>query len=256
MRPHHLLLAALLLSSFGCVQYHYSPNFVQTPFLDQKGQGMISAGVSGSPTSINGDFHVSYSPVKHGTVMVNFFKNHSSYETSDFFGGNFYRQTANGYLLEGAVGGYTSLGFGTGALYAGWGQGSMHNDYGIQRYADLRLQRFFIQPTYTFKNDWFRLGMGLRLVRLSYPSGEIDSRIDGNDLEIIHRLENETPIWFPELGGNIGVHFKPITITASLVIIASRPAVDYGLDASNIGLGITYELEHLGKKRKKTTTKD
>jgi hypothetical protein len=142
------------------------------------------------------------------------------------------------------------IAFGTGALYAGWGRGHMRNDYGIQRIADLGIQRFFIQPTFTFKNDWFRLGMGVRLVGLNYPTGDIDYRIEPSDIEGIRRLETDSPFWFPEIGGNIGIHFKPVTVSAGMVLVVSGPANDFGYDSSNFGLGITFELQEMFKKNK------
>lgn len=255
MRKTIIPFAIFLLFSVGCVQYHYSPNFVQTPFAAKKGEGAVSAAVSGSPTSINGDFHASYSPVKHGTVMLNYFRARSSVETANFFGSPTYLQSTKGHFLEGAVGGYAPFSFGTAAIYVGWGKGQMRNDYGIQRIAELGLRRFFVQPTFTFKNDWLRLGMGLRFVRLSFPTGDVDYRIEPSDIEVIQRLERESPLWFPELGGNIGVYFKPVTITGSLVFIASPLASEFGFDRSNVGIGISLELQELFKKQEKKKEK-
>jgi len=255
MRSIYLVFLAWMLFATGCTQYHYSPNFVQTPYLDKKGDAIITASVSGSPISINGDFHVSYSPIKHGTVMLNYFRNRSSFENPNFFGGPTLIQSARGQLIEGAIGSYKTFGFGTGAVYAGYGRGKMRNDYGVQRIANLRLQRIFIQPTFTFKNDWFRFGVGMRVVRLNYPSGNIDYRIEPQDIEVIQRLERESPFWFPEFGGNIGIHFKPVTFSANLVIVASRRATDYGFDGSNMGVGISVELADLFKKKAKKDDK-
>ncbi|MFN0216707.1 MAG: hypothetical protein ACKVT2_20815 [Saprospiraceae bacterium] len=250
MQSFTLLAGALLLFSTGCVQYHYSPNFISTPFIDKKNDGMLSAAVSGSPVSVNGDFHASYSPVKHGIVALNYFRTSSSFTQTNFLGVPNYTQTTKGNLLEASIGAYRPISFGTGALLVGWGQGRVRNDYGIGRIADLRLQRFFVQPSFTFKNSWFRLGMGLRLVRLHFPSGEVDYRIEPGQIETIQRLEQKTPFWFPEFGGNIGFHFKPITISAHLVLLASGAPTDYGFDGSNIGLGITFELQEMFKKKK------
>lgn len=249
MRYPSLFITAFSLGFVGCVQYHYSPNFVQTPSIQKKGDGVLTAAVGGSPVALNGDFHASYSPVKHGAVMLNYFRTRSSYTDNNIFGGTSYTETGKGSLLEGALGAYMPVAFGTGALYAGWGLGQMRNDYGIGRIADFKLNRFFVQPTFTFKNDWLRLGLGLRVVRLSYPSGSIDYRIEPADIEVIRRLEKASPFWFPEYGGNLGVHFKPFTISASFVLIGSSPAVDYGFDRSNVGLGLSAELQELFKKR-------
>ncbi len=251
MRPSIPLFAAFLFFAIGCRHYHYSPNFVHTPYIEKKGDGVVAAAFSGNPVTLNGDFHASYSPIKHGTVMLNYFRTRSSFEQSTFFGQPSYPQSTQGYLIEAAAGGYWPFEFGTVAMYVGWGQGQMRNDYGIARIADLRLQRFFVQPTLTYKNDWFRLGLGLRLVQLSFPSGTIDYRIEPADIEVIKRLEKDSPIWFPELGGNLGLHFKPVTISAHLVLAALRPSADYGFDGINIGLGISLELQELFKKREK-----
>lgn len=204
---------------------------------------MIAASFGGSPVTLRGDFHASYSPIKYGTVMLNYFRTRTNFNDSDFFNGTNYLKQTQGDLFEGAAGAYLPLAFGTGALYLGYGQGRMRNDFGLDRIADLRLQRLFVQPTFTFKSDWFRLGMALRIVRLNFPSGEIDYRIEQEDLRVIQRLEQNSPFWFPEIGGNIGIHFKPITITANLILVGTKNAVEYGIDPMNFGLGIIYEIQ-------------
>jgi len=242
MRPMILFFGFLLLFSGGCVQYHYTANQVHTPYFDKKGDAMVSASIGGSPVTLRGDFHASFSPIKHGTVMLNYFQTLTNFNDADFFTGTNYLKRTRGYLFEGAAGGYMPFAFGTGALYVGYGQGRMRNDFGLERIADLRLQRLFVQPTFTFKSEWFRLGMALRVVRLNFPSGDIDYRIEPEDLQVIQRLENNGPFWFPEMGGNIGIHIKPITITANLILVGTKKAAEYGIDPMNIGLGLTYEL--------------
>lgn len=236
------LIAVLVLTS-GCVHYHYSPNFVQTPWIGQKGDATATAAISGGPRSLNGDFQVAYSPIKHGAVFANYYRAHSSYQETSFFGSSNYRHVTKSSLIEAGIGAYRPLFFGTGAVYAGIGGGRVHNDYGINRLADLRMNRMFVQPTFTFKNKWFRLGMGAKIVRVNYTRGNIDYRIEPADIEVIERLEQEAPLWFPEIGGNIGFHFKPITIQAGIVLVLSNQAYEYGIDGSNAGIGITYEFQ-------------
>jgi hypothetical protein len=235
---------AVLLSS--CVQYHYSPNFVPTPHLEQKGEATVRAAINGGPTAIGGDLHAAWSPVKHGTVMVNYYQRQSRFEDFNFIGGTNYENRSKGFLMEGAVGGYVPFSFGMGALYAGGGYGRTKNDYGIGRIAELSLSRLFIQPTFTFKNDWFRIGMGMRVIMLSFPKGEIDYRIDTDDIYVLQRLERQSPFIFPELGGNIGIHFKPVTLSGHLVLVPSQRALDYGFDSSNIGISLGLDLHELG----------
>ena len=251
MRPILLLLAAYLFTLVSCVQYHYSPNLIQTPYIDQKDDLEISAAVLGGTPAKNMDFRLAYSPIKHTTVMLNYYRFGNSFENSNFFGGPVYKETTNGQFMEAAAGVYTPMGFGTGSLYLGWGIGSTRNDFGLERISVLKVHRYFIQPTYTFQNDWFRIGMGVRLVRLSFPSGDVDFRIEYDDIRIIQRLEQESPFWIPEFGGNMGVHFKPFTFFASLVLSTSRATYDTGLDNSNIAVGITAELQDIFRKKPK-----
>lgn len=248
------LSATLLLLASSCVQYHYSPNFLQTPYHEQKGEAVVSASVTGGPTSLGGDFSASWSPVKNGTVMLNYYHTRSQFQDPNIFGGTSYIERSRGYLMEAAAGGYFPLFFGTGAVYAGGGFGRTRNDYGIERIADIRLNRFFVQPTFTFRNNWFRLGMGLRMVMVNFPKGNIDYRIEPDDIAVIQKLEQESPFIFPELGGNIGVHFKPVTVMAQLVLLPTQHSVDYGFDASNFGIGLSLDLHELGRNKKKPST--
>ncbi len=252
MRFIVLFFANFLFLAVGCVQYHYTPNLVHTPFLQKKGDLTVSAAVGGGPVTLNGDFHASYSPVKYGVVVLNYFHTRTKFEEPSLLVNSpSFSQSTKGYILEGALGVYKHHGYGTGALYVGWGQGQMRNNFGIGRIAELQLRRFFIQPTFTFQYEWFRLGMGLRIVRLNYPSGQVDYRIDPPDIEVIQKLEQATPLWFPEWGSNIGVHFAPVTITADVVVMPSRYGVDYGFDTANLGLSVSFELQELFKKGKK-----
>ena len=240
-----------LLCLCSCVQYHYSPNFVQTPYLDSKGDGQVTAAVSGGPVTVNGDFHASYSPVKYGTVMLNSFHYLTRYTDQTFFGAPSRQHSTKGYFLEGAIGGYIPFEYTTAAIYTGWGFGHLENDYDLGRVANFSLQRFFVQPTMTFKIDWFRLGMGLRLVSLHLPSGYVDQRIDQLDIQKIQNIEHDSPIWFPEVGGNIGFQLKPITFTGNCVLVAPNIAGKYGFRSSSLGLAISLELEDLFKKKEK-----
>lgn len=244
----------LMLTTLGCVQHHYSPNFIHTPYIEQKGDGMVTASASGFTTGINGDFHTSYSPAQNMSVMLNYYRVKSSFEERIFFSGvQTYPETLKGQLLEGAIGYYKPVAFGTGAIYAGWGLGQMRNDYGIERLATLQMRRLFIQPTFTFKNRWMRLGLSTRLVRLHYPKADVDFRIDQEDIEVIQRLERGSPFWLPEIGGNLGLYFKPVTVSTHVVLVMARNAWEYNFDRTNIGIGLTLELKDLIREKKPST---
>lgn len=245
-----MLLSSMFLTD-ACVQYHYSPNFLQTPYVDSKGDGQVTAAVSGGPVTANGDFHASYSPIKHGTVMLNSFHYITRYTNQTFFGAPSEQYSTKGYFLEGAIGGYIPFEYTTAAIYTGWGFGHLENDYDLGRVANFSLQRFFVQPTMTFKIDWFRLGLGLRLVSLHVPSGFVDQRIDQLEIQKIQNIEQDSPIWFPEVGGNIGFHLEPITFTGNCVLVAPNVVGKYGFRSSSVGLALSIELEDLFKTKEK-----
>jgi hypothetical protein len=245
------LVALALLSN--CSQQHYSPNIIYTPVAEKKGDATVSAALMGGENSFSGNFHASYSPMNHGLLMVNHYRTRASFTEQNFFVFPPPEPTTQSYKIqftEGCVGAYKPISFGIGTIMAGWGAGTTQNDYGYERLANLRFNRFFVQPSFSFKNNWFRIGMGLRLVRLSFTSGEVDYRIEPTDITYIKNLETNSPIWFPEVGGNIGLTMKNVTVFGSMVLNQLADA-DYTVGRVNMALGLNVDLNFASKAAEK-----
>ena len=198
-----------------------------------------------------GEFHGSYSPVRHLTLSSNFLRVNSSFTSNDFTGFSTYRYKTKGHLWEAAVGGYYPVGYGTFAVYAGYGAGRMRHDYDLGRIADLRIARYFVQPSFTYKSKWFRLGLAFRLAGLHYPHADIDYRIEQNEIDVLRLIEADTPFFMTEFGGNIGFYIKPITIFAHGVLSTHPGWSAYNFDATNIGAGIGIDIQDISFKKEK-----
>ena len=251
MRNLFLLSCTLVWLLTSCNNhYHYSPNTLHIPYASEQGQGAVTALLGGDPNTLSGEVKLAYSPIKHGTVMLNYFGVRSDFREYNFFTNQFSSNQIRGQFLEIGGGGYIPSFFGTAALYAGGGMGYMNNEYGLARYSKLRLNRLFMQPTFTFKNDWLRLGMGVRVVCLNFPSGDVDYAIDQINIDQILRLEKEGPFWLAEFGGNIGFYFHGITFTANALLAPAPYVYDYGFDPFNVNIGLSYEFSVRDKKKK------
>lgn len=252
MRNLSLCVCALALLLSSCNNhYHYSPNTLNIPHANERGQGSITALVGGDPNTLSGELKLSYSPVKNATLMLNYFGTRSNFTDYNFFTNQFLDKKIRGQFVEVGGGGYVPSFFGTAALYAGGGMGYMNNDYGYAKYSKLRLNRLFIQPTFSFKNDWLRLGMGVRVVCLNFPTGDVDYAIEETYLEQIRKLESDGPFWLAEFGGNIGIYFHGISLTANAMLAPAPYVYEYGFDPFNVNIGLSYEFSALKKKKKK-----
>lgn len=245
-----------ILSLLNCSQQHYSPNIIYTPVVEKKGDVTVSAALIGGENTLSGHFHASYSPLNHGLLMVNHYRTSAAFHNSStifFPPSEPFTQSYKIQLTEGCIGAYRPISFGIGTIMAGWGMGTTLNDYGQTRLANLKFSRVFVQPSLGFKNSWFRIGMGLRLVRLHFISGQVDYRIEPHDITYIRNLETQTPIWFPEVGGNIGLTMKNATIFGS-VVLNQYGKSNYAFGRVNIALGVNIDINAASKGDKKDST--
>jgi hypothetical protein len=250
-----ILLFALSSLATSCTHYYYSPNLLNTPHFERKHDASIAANIGGGVDALSTNVQLAYSPVKHATVMLNYFQYRGRFENTNFFGGPTYQEGTKGDFFEAAVGAYKPELFAgmNMAIYAGWGQGNIRNDYGLFRYAQLQYQRTFLQPTMTFKNDWAFVGIGLRLVHLRFTSGNIDYRIEPYDLEEIRAIEYQSPFLIPEGGLNVGFNLRPVVLHGSLVLSNLASQSDVYFKRVNLNVGITFVLHEMFQKKKRTS---
>jgi hypothetical protein len=225
---------------------------VQTPFIAQKNEATALVSLGGLPYATNIDVQAAYNPVKHVTLMANYFRMYNK-----FSGSNLNETTEVNKLqyLEGGIGGWVPfedehLRLG---VILGLGNGRVNNKYEAFRYTKLRYTRAFLQPTFIYLSEYFSFGFGTRLAHLSYKSGDIDASIPAEELDYLVQIEERNPFFLIESGINIGAHLKPVTWSLSIVrggMSSSDNYTSYRFDLTNISMGLSLDLHGLKKKQK------
>jgi hypothetical protein len=251
VRIPDLCWLGLLVGLGGCTHYNYSPNMVATPFIDQPKTGSIGVGLGGFFHSLSVDAQAAYNPWKRVTVTTSYFLYRNRFsETSaptDF-------QRNQVQHVEGALGGWlpfehSRLRYG---LFLGGGAGDVRNRYLTQKFVHLKYSRFFAQPCLTFKSNWFRLGMGVKVSRLTYGSGRVDVSIPEADLMALEKLDADGPYWLFETGINAGFTIKPVTLLFSYTQIRMEQGKnyqDYLFDPLNFTWGLSVDLDVFRRKK-------
>ncbi len=248
-----LVLCAALLFLGSCTHYYYAPNTIQTPFLRERGDCTVRGGVGFGHEYTGSELQAVYSPLRHGAVMGNFF--HARGASNQ---GNTYHDSGRGYLVEGGIGAYYPLGkYVSSSLFAGYGKGNVRNEYAEENASgmpptrtfpsNLFFDRFFVQPSLTYRGHSFTFGLGFRLCQLRYLRGKIDYQGPRDEIAAIQRIEAATPFFLPEMVYHIGLFVKPVTfglhITRSFV-----PDEALHLNSSNISLSAGVDLHTLWKR--------
>ncbi|HLP94374.1 MAG TPA: hypothetical protein VK168_10085 [Saprospiraceae bacterium] len=200
-------LLLLLIGSLSCAvvygqNFNYAPNSLNIPAVKKRGD--ICVGAAWGHALNSADVQLTYTPIKHFLVTANYFgihkkavRNQADTGTDYFFG-------------EIAAGVYETHKRGTTSLLAGYGGGRIFSNFELNNSSELNLQRWFIQPGYAYKSEFFQAAVGIRFSRLNYAKGNVSFSIDPVNLGYIQRIEQKNPIFLPELGIQAGIVFKPM----------------------------------------------
>jgi len=241
-----ILFVAVLLSNSACTHYYYAPNTLQTPFLQEQHDARASFGMI-SGDEFNGyELHAAYSPLKHAAVMVNHFQVSSGSGSNV----NSSEDSGAGHLTEVALGGYYPLGkYTTFSLFAGWGAGSVSNNFDFDVKANLSFQRRFLQPTVAIRGKWARFGAALRFNQLRYVKGEVDFEVGEPDLTIIQNIERASPLFVPEAGLSCGFGYRAFWADLNLNFCNIRNRDNYNFAYSTVGLSFSCQLDYFWRER-------
>lgn len=139
---------------FGACAPLYVPNAVNTPMLEQKGDinAAINYGLSGS------DFQAAYAVSDNIGVVFNASYMNETSDSTDNFHKHIFFEGGTGYFMP--IGDYFQF-----ETYAGYGFGRI-NSYqssGVfSSYANSYVNRFFVQPAFAFKTDYFEMAFAPR----------------------------------------------------------------------------------------------
>lgn len=245
-------LAFLLLAS-SCSHRYYAPNTIQMPALRESGDLVANVGLAVGPEYDGIEAHAAYSPMKHTALMFNYFRAGSDKDKvpNNDPTGMGEPQWGKGEFLEGAVGGYLPLDErNTLSLFVGMGEGSTYNYFGLDRFADLRFRRWFVQPSITAEYKHIRLGFGLRFARLQFYKGLVDYRIDEPQREVIERLVDDSPMFLPEYALHFSWKLGVLSLNNTVTYSPSQAAQkDNRFAGSNLNLGVGVDLHKFWKKK-------
>lgn len=240
--PTLIIALSLPFSALGQT-YNYAPNMLNIPCLKEQGDFNLNIGWGRGIVFQALEVQTTYSPLPHFAVMANYFGPRNKSARDKFEIGTDF------YLWEVGIGAYEKTPKGSASIFAGYGSGSLFSNFGGDRTADFDLQRLFIQPALSYRSNLFQAGLALRLSRVYYQSGVIAYSIDQQYLQYFKQIEKDSPLFLPELGIQIGMRIKPVTLSLNIATIFPDTEL-WDFNRLNSGLSIGLDL---GLRKKKTS---
>ena len=237
---------AVILFGIGCTPQYYAPNTVPTPYLEKQHSANLKAGLINGSGQSGYEIQTVYSPVKHLLVSGNYFTVKVDPKDSEF---SSVSSNGNGRVLEAGLGGYLPVKNQCLSLSLTYANGRAINNYIDGGRSDLRFERYGIAPAYAFQNRIFRFGMGLRISRLSYYSGEIIKLGMENELAVLNRLDRKDHFWLPESSLTMGVRVEPFLMSLHWNSLLYGETERYHFARRNFGVSISCDVDKLFRKK-------
>lgn len=199
-----IILSVIILLNTSCVHYYYAPNSNNVPLFKEKHEARLQAqytnvGVGSDLTDAIGGFEIqtAYAVGSHTGLQLNYL--HIDY-TEDNYG------SGSGNYIEAAAGYFKPLKnqhwiFET---YAGVGTGGVKNVFrtSYTEEAKTALARFFLQPSFGFRSDYFSAALSskLSIVRFTKSSSSVTKENNPTDYDYIKNLDHKSYFfWEPGL---------------------------------------------------------
>lgn len=248
IKPIYLVLLAALAAT-SCNHRYYAPNSIQTPFLQNQHDANVSGGMAFGPEYSGWEAQAVYSPIKKIAVIGSFFTASSKKDKINDLSG--LSEWGRGYFYEGGIGGYHAWNeHSVQSVFVGAGKGNVFNYFGNDREADLDFQRLFLQTGIALQYKYLHLGFGLRLCHLNFVGGDVDLKIDDFELDVIKRLQEDSPMLLAEYSFNFGWKIGPVRLHNILTYSPSNAVQkDARFAGNNISLSASLDLHHFWKKK-------
>ena len=251
--PLYLICVFALLS--GCSHYYYAPNAANIPLFKEKNTFKGKVGFS-SDDYLGADIQMSYSVSKNIGIMVNsFFAGKTEQVQESIFTTDSHVESGKGSYIELGAGYYKPLGedkvwiFET---YAGAGIGGENHAYASSQTANLKLSKFFIQPSigYSSKSDVVEVGLSSRFSALNLKVKKSDLTFEANhiekeDLDSV-ALHSSSFLWEPSLIVGVGWQDFKFYLQMTLSKNLNNPYLYMSL--GNISMGIKFTLKNIQTK--------
>jgi hypothetical protein len=249
-----VIASSILLAS--CSPVYYSPNVIHTPTVKERGDATLEGGVQASNKARGIEGRLAYSPIKHGFVMSNFMHLSGKSTTTEFdptTGSVIERKrTGNGFLAEAGIGYYRPLStFTTWSVAGGFGAGRSNN-YFVEKYAELKFTRAFVQSGIHIRGEVADFGCSLRLSNLDFSSGRIDFSLPEEDIIQIRRIDDKDRFLMADFGLSAGYNFRPVHVKCNFTFSLYEENALHGFASNAASISMAVDLHELfGSKKKK-----
>ncbi len=261
--------AVLVLGLMGCSSNRfYAPNTVNLPYLSHKGDATISGGGTISVDNIGLEGQASHSPIEGVGVTASFFglrhRGLLSSPPSPSISSVVIEFNSRTTFGEVGLGFYRKVGkeqkhiFN---LYSTVGMGRMHNTYREHGKATTsavwNLQRYALQPGIRLQHKRLHFGTALRASYIRYSSGNIDARVNIEELARIELIEEKSPFLVGEVLWTVGYHLSPVILSLNSTSVAlGNPALnELGLASNHVSLMASFNLHEIKGDKKKSKKK-
>lgn len=247
--PVYLICVLSLLS--GCSHYYYAPNAANIPLFKEKNTFKGKVGFS-SDDYRGADIQMAYSVSKNIGIMVNsFLVGKTEQVQNDISTSATHEESGKGSFIEVGAGYYKLLGeqkvwiFET---YAGAGIGGENHTYASSQTANLKLSKFFIQPSigYSSKSGVVEVGLSSRFSALNLKVKKSDLTFEANhaekeDLDSII-LHPSSFLWEPSL--IVGVGWQDFKFYLQMTLSNNLNNPYLYMDLGNISMGIKFTIKN------------
>lgn len=161
MKHYTNFLLMITIAIVSCTHVYYSPNAANAPLLSEKGETRINALYSSGNISEfdGGELQYAQAINKNFGLMINGMAAGKSDNWTDYSGSStsYHTEKGNGSYIEFAGGYFKNFDQKKkciGEVYAGFGSGSVKNDYGDGN-SKVNIFKYFIQPDIGYKSKYF-----------------------------------------------------------------------------------------------------
>ncbi len=241
-----ITLFGLFIQHLAVAQhYYYSPNSAQMPAAKERHDAGIGVGWCRNAGATGIELQGYYSPLKHVLVTANYMDIGEKEVLKNTLEGLKYR------FYEIGAGVYKPLSRGTASLIVGYGRGNMFNAFRGEEFADLDLQRLYVQPAILYNDAFFQGGICFRFSQISYTKGKVAIAIPESELSAIRAVEEKSPLFLPELGITGAMRLMPFVVGVNICGIFPRTD-DLDFVRVNSSIFLNLELGDVFRKKEKT----
>ncbi len=254
----------MMLSS--CSHYYYAPNEGLTAGLSEKNDLILGAGTGGG--SQDGESNmvlVGYSPIKHLGLQSSFFKLKADGSQNQV------PQTGDGYIFNGAVGGYYFFPLNkdparrkrnfTNAmqpgilidLYGGYAKGIVNNDYGMST-SKFDFNKTFGQIGLHWRTQLFEINYTLKAGVLDFNTVVATGNLEEENLREIESVIKYDTYNFREstLKVQVGIKYARVFLSRTQLFTPNLDEVRF--INNTFHMGVTIEIDEIFKRIKQVNS--